>query len=64
MIQISDENFNMLVDRVVKDKVEVHIEFTPETTSIEIMPWKPYEMKCPYAERKDNGNSKEDTDNA
>lgn len=53
MIQLSDESFNMLVDRVVKDKIEVHLEFTPENISIEIMPWKPYEMKCPYAERKE-----------
>ena len=53
MIQISDESLNMLIDRVVKDQVEVHIAFTPENTSIEIMPWKPYEMKCPYADRKE-----------
>lgn len=53
MIQISEEWLNMLMDRVVKDKIEVHVEFTPDTTSVEMMPWKPYEMKCPYAEGKE-----------
>ena len=52
MIQISDEMFEMLINRVVEDKIEVHLEFTPENTTIEIQPWKPYEMKCPYG--KDN----------
>lgn len=53
MIQMHEESLKMLIDRVVKDQIEVHIEFTPETTSVDIMPWKPYEMKCPYAERKE-----------
>lgn len=53
MIQISEEWLNMLMDRVVKDKIEVHVEFTQDTTSVDIMPWKPYEMKCPYDERKE-----------
>lgn len=53
MIQISDESLNMLIDRVVKDQIEVHIEMTPENISIEIQPWKPYEMKCPYAVREE-----------
>lgn len=53
MTEISDESINMLIDRVVKDQIEVHIEMTPENISIDIQPWKPYEMKCPYAERKE-----------
>jgi len=53
MIQISYESIEMLVDRVVKDHIEVHMEFTPENTTVEIQPWKPYELKCPYAERKE-----------
>ena len=53
MTEISDESINTLIDRVVKDQIEVHIEMTPENISINIQPWKPYEMKCPYAERKE-----------
>lgn len=52
MIQISDELFEMLINRVIEDKIEVHLEFTPENTTIEIQPWKPFEYKCPYG--KDN----------
>lgn len=46
MIQIDE--LQMLIDIVVKDRVEVHLEFTPENTTIDIQPWKPYEMHCPY----------------
>ena len=48
MIQIDEHSIQMLIDRVVKDKVEVHLDFTPENTTIDIQPWKPYEMRCPY----------------
>lgn len=53
MIQISYDSIEMLIDRVVKDHIEVHIEVTPENTTIEIQPWKPFEYRCPYG--KDNG---------
>lgn len=49
MIQIEEHCIQMLMDRVVRDKVEIHLEFTPENTTIDIQPWKPYEMRCPYA---------------
>ena len=42
-------DINALVDRVVADKVEVQITIEPERTEVNIQPWKPYEMKCPYA---------------
>ena len=48
MIQISEECICMLLDRVKKDSIEVHMEFTTENTIIEIQPWKPIEMSCPY----------------
>ena len=38
-----------LVRRVVEDKIEVQITIEPDRTEINIQPWKPYEMKCPYA---------------
>lgn len=49
MIQISDESMRMLMDRVKSDKIEVHIEFTTENTSIDIQPWEPIKLSCPYA---------------
>lgn len=42
------EKLMSIIDRVVKDKVEVTIRITPEEEEITIEPWKPYEMKCPY----------------
>lgn len=48
MIQISEESIRMLIDSVKNDKIEVHMEFAPENTIIEIQPWKPIEMRCPY----------------
>lgn len=54
MIQIDEHSIQMLIDRVVKDKVEVHLDFTPENTTIDIQPWKPYEMRCPYGREADN----------
>ena len=47
MIQLSKEAVNKLLDKV-KDGYEVHMRFTEEETEIEVMPWKPFEMKCPY----------------
>lgn len=47
MIKISAEAMRELLDRV-KDGYEVHMRFTEEETEIEVMPWKPFEMKCPY----------------
>ena len=61
MIQIHEESIKMLIDRVVKDKIEVHLEFTPESTIVEIQPWKPYEMKCPYAKEKEEMHTEVNT---
>lgn len=47
MIPISSEAVRELLDRV-KDGYEVHIRVTEEETEIEVMPWEPVEMKCPY----------------
>jgi len=52
MIQISEEWIDKLIE-TVKQGNEVHIEFTPEETRIEIMPWKPFEYKCPYKEEEE-----------
>ena len=49
MIQISEEWMDKLIE-TVKQGNEVHLEFTPEKTRIEIMQWKPFEYKCPYKE--------------
>lgn len=42
------EKLMAIIDRVVKDKVEVTIRITPDEEEITVEPWKPYEMKCPY----------------
>lgn len=42
------KTFRELIDRVVKDKVQIEIRITPEEETITIEPWKPFEMKCPY----------------
>lgn len=47
MIQISEESMKELFN-MVREGNEVHMEFTPEETRIEVMPWKPFEYKCPY----------------
>ena len=47
MIQISEEWMDKLIE-TVKQGNEVHLEFTPEETRIEVMPWKPFKYNCPY----------------
>ena len=53
MIQIAGELTDQLFD-MVKQGNEVHIEFTPDETRIEVMPWKPFEYKCPYKEEQND----------
>lgn len=47
MIQISIDSLDKLLKQVDEGK-EVHIEFTPDVTRVEVMPWKPFEYTCPY----------------
>ena len=54
MINIQTQELNNLIDRVIKDKIEVHIEVTPDNTTIDIQPWKPIEMHCPYGRAGEN----------
>ena len=46
------ENIELVIDKLVKavveDKVDASIEIRPDGMEINIQPWKPYEMKCPY----------------
>jgi hypothetical protein len=41
-------DINALIDRVVTDKVEIQVIIDPDRIEVNIQPWKPYEMKCPY----------------
>lgn len=47
MIQISEEWMDKLIE-TVKQGNEVHLEFTPEETRIEVMPWNPITYDCPF----------------
>ena len=47
MIQITAEAFKALMDKA-NEGFEVHIRLTQDETEVEIIPWKPFEMKCPY----------------
>lgn len=47
MIQLTPEYFDKLM-QMVKEGHEVHIEFNPDETRVDVMPWKPFEYKCPY----------------
>lgn len=47
MIQISKGAFEKLM-QMVKEGNEVHIELTPDEVRIDVVPWKPFEYKCPY----------------
>jgi len=38
-----------LVIKVVNDHVEATIDIEPDRVNINVSPWKPYEMRCPYA---------------
>lgn len=41
-------DIDALIDRVVTDKVEIQVTIEPDRIEVNIQPWKPYEMKCPY----------------
>ena len=47
MIQIEMESLEKLLE-FVREGNEIHVEFEPDRTTIEVMPWKPFEYKCPY----------------
>ena len=47
MIQISEKSLNKLMEMVNKGN-EVHMRYTEDETEIEVIPWKPFEYKCPY----------------
>lgn len=52
MIRISEDSFEKLM-QMVKEGNEVHIELTPDEVRIDVMPWKPFEYRCPYQAAKE-----------
>lgn len=42
------EIFNESIKSVVKNKIAINIEITPESESIRIEPWEPFKYNCPY----------------
>ena len=57
MIQIEMESLEKLL-KFVKEGNEVHMEFEPDRTTIEVMPWKPITYDCPF-KRGDKDEPKE-----
>lgn len=47
-------DINALIDRVVSENVEINVTIQPDRTEVNIQPWKPFEMKCPYDNGKKN----------
>ena len=52
-IMINQENIDYktlksLATLAAETKSEINIELTPERTTINIAPWKPFEYQCPY----------------
>lgn len=47
MVQLTEESFDNLM-KMVEDGHEVHITYEPERVEVEVMPWKPFEYRCPY----------------
>lgn len=45
---ISYENWHEIIDTVNKEKVEITLTTTPESTEITVRPWEPYRPMCPY----------------
>ena len=54
MIQLTEDSLDKLME-IVKEGNEVHIEYTPDETRIEIIPWQPYEFQCPYKGGENDG---------
>lgn len=49
---MKQEEIMEIIERVTRDVVvnqlEATISIQPDMFSIELQPWRPYEMKCPY----------------
>ena len=51
-MKLTKKKIKTIVERVTQavteKQVEATVEISPENIHISIMPWKPFEMKCPY----------------
>ena len=61
MVRLTEDSFDRLME-MVKDGYEVHITYEPDRAEVEVMPWKPFEYRCPYQmaqkeEEKTNANA-------
>ena len=48
MNAIKYKDIDELIERVIKDKVEIELNIEPDKQQIVIRPWKPFEYTCPY----------------
>lgn len=50
---MNEITLNQIVERVKKEKVRIIIDITPNedgtvTKHLEVEPWEPFKMECPY----------------
>lgn len=48
MNEIKYKDIDELIERVIKDKVEIELNIEPDRQQVVIRPWKPFEYNCPY----------------
>lgn len=47
------EIINCLILNVIESKIEAHLNVEPDRFEVDIQPWKPLKMNCPYREDDD-----------
>lgn len=48
IINLAEESVEKLLD-MVKEGYELHLEFAPDETRVEVMPWRPFKYRCPFS---------------
>lgn len=48
MNAIKYKDIDELIERVVKDEVEIELNIEPDRQQVVIRPWKSFEYNCPY----------------
>lgn len=54
MNEIKYRDIDELIERVIKDEVEIELNVEPDRQQIIIRPWRPFEYNCPYREKEES----------